>query len=81
VRTLTQLQIGQTAPDEVIGFVSTGNISLTRGNGHGIATIRLEAYLKLLQVAEAAGDPTKVLCKVRNSDGVVYRLVSLSLVQ
>jgi len=76
-----QLGQNQRPNQTIVGFVSTGNISLTRGNGHGLATIKLDAYLKLLQVATASGEPNRVICKVKNRDGLVTRLVSLVLVQ
>lgn len=64
-----------------IGFVSSGNISLTRGRGHGLATITLESYLEALAVAESSCRPDMIVCKVKNRDGLVYRLATLTLVQ
>lgn len=65
----------------MIGFVSTGNISLTRGEGHALATVSLKAYLDLWAAAEGTSQPDLLLVKVKNTDGLVCRLASLTLVQ
>lgn len=52
--------------DKVIGYVTTGNFSLSQGKGHAVGIVRLEAYLE------------NRLVKVRNHDDVVYRSAELS---
>lgn len=76
-------QLGEegTGASRVIGFVSTGNISLTRGQGHALATVSLAAYLGLLTAAEASTRLRLPVVKLKNRDGLVCRLASLSLVQ
>lgn len=62
-----------------IGFVSTGNISLTRGKGHGLATIPVSAYLDLLRMQDPQSPCAIVL--VRNRNSLTCRIAALRLVQ
>ncbi|GMK55217.1 hypothetical protein CspeluHIS016_0202730 [Cutaneotrichosporon spelunceum] len=76
------LKLGEERSDKgVIGFVTTGNISLTRGEGHGLGMISLVGYLRLLVAARQSQQPELAVAKVKNRDGHVFRLASLTLVQ
>ncbi|KAL1411390.1 Ribonucleases P/MRP protein subunit pop1 [Vanrija albida] len=74
--------LGETIkPKEIIGFVNSGNISLTRGHGHGVATVSLKGYLGLLDAASASQQqPETALVQTRNANGIIHRLASVSLV-
>lgn len=74
-------QLGEAPSDaRVIGFVTTGNISLTRGEGYGLGMVSLAGYLRLLAAAQASSRPDLAVVKVKNRDGRVHRLASLKLV-
>lgn len=76
------LKLGEERNDTgVIGFVTTGNISLTRGEGHALGMVSLAGYLRLLIAARHSPQPELAVVKVKNRDGHVFRLASLTLVQ
>jgi ribonuclease P/MRP protein subunit POP1 len=76
------LKLGEERSDTgVIGFVTTGNISLTRGEGHALGMVSLAGYLRLLVAARQSPQPDLAVVKVKNRDGHVFRLASLTLVQ
>lgn len=61
--------------------MSSGNISLTRGHGHGLATVTLAGYLGLLDASSTSKQqPEVALAQTRNTNGTIYRLASVSLV-
>lgn len=75
-------QLGEKPCDTgVIGFVTSGNISLVRGEGHALAMISLAGYLHLLAAARSSSQPELAVVKVKNRDGHVFRLASVTLVQ
>ncbi|OXG28540.1 ribonuclease P/MRP protein subunit POP1 [Cryptococcus neoformans Bt120] len=70
------------APEKnLIGYTSTGNISLSRGKGHALGMITLAGYLDLLKAAngEVKGSEWdgKALVCVRNRDGRIARLAEV----
>lgn len=70
------------APEKnLIGYTSTGNISLSRGKGHALGMITLAGYLDLLKAAagEVKGSEWdgKALVCVRNRDGTVARFAEV----
>lgn len=79
---IADTQLGEKPCDTgVIGFATSGNISLTRGEGHALAMISLAGYLRLLAAARGSLQPELAVAKVKNRDGHVFRLVSVTLVQ
>lgn len=72
-----QLREGWNSARETIGFVSTGNISLTRGKGHGLATVSLSAYLDLLR----SGEAQLPVVLIRNRNSLTCRLAALQPVR
>ncbi|ODN98010.1 hypothetical protein I350_07651 [Cryptococcus amylolentus CBS 6273] len=82
---VTELQkLGQapSSHQRLIGYTDSGNISLTRGQGHALGTITLRGYVELLQASypSAAGQighvegwDGKALVCVKNRDGTVGR--------
>ncbi|BEI85520.1 hypothetical protein CcaverHIS002_0509210 [Cutaneotrichosporon cavernicola] len=76
------LKLGEEHSDKgVIGFVTTGNISLTRGEGHGLGMVSLAGYHRLLVAARQSPQPELAVVKIKNRDGHIFRLASLTLVQ
>jgi ribonuclease P/MRP protein subunit POP1 len=77
-------QLGEipTQSTSIIGWVITGNFSLSRGKGFAIATITLGGYVSLMRTAlSEKGEPQGwAVVKVRNRDGRIYRLARLELV-
>ncbi|WWD17028.1 hypothetical protein CI109_101465 [Kwoniella shandongensis] len=77
-------QLGEVLPkeEEIIGYTSTGNISLSRGTGHGLGAITLKGYISLLEAAEKGNEEWKgrVLVRVRNRDGRVARFCEIRVV-
>lgn len=73
------------APEEnIIGYTSTGNISLSRGKGHALGMITLAGYLDLLKAAGAEVKGNKwdgrTLVCVRNRDGRIARFAEVRVV-
>lgn len=67
---------------EPIGFVSTGNISLTRGKGHGLATVSLSGYLDVLRAgASPQAQPGLPVVLLRNRNSLAFRVAALQPVR
>lgn len=66
----------------LVGYVTTGNFSLSRGTGHALGSVSLKGYLGLLRLAEvgSAMGKGRALVKVRNRDGVICRFAELEVV-
>lgn len=71
-------KLGEVVPDpsRTIGYTSTGNYSLSRGHGFGLATISLKGYVESAKIS----GPEGVLVKVKNRDGRICRLARVELV-
>lgn len=61
--------------------MTTGNISFTRGKGHGLATVFLSAYLKLLQSGHSQIQPELPVVLFRNRNSFTCRVAALHPVQ
>ncbi|WVN87681.1 uncharacterized protein L203_102867 [Cryptococcus depauperatus CBS 7841] len=78
-------KLGESRPSEqhLIGWTTTGNISLTRGRGYALGVITLSGYLDLLRVKveeNRAQWKHKALVCIRNRNGRVSRLAELKVV-
>lgn len=76
-----QLREGLTSARNTIGFVSTGNISLTRGKGHGLATVSVSAYINLLRAADSEAHPGTPVVLIRNRNSHTCRVAALQAVK
>lgn len=88
-------QLGEEEADDAssFGWTNTGNISLSRGQGHALATVTLKGYIEQVKRTEQAQAQARVqgagtegkavvppVVKVRNRDGHLCRLASLHVV-
>ncbi|OCF60925.1 ribonuclease P/MRP protein subunit POP1 [Kwoniella mangroviensis CBS 10435] len=82
-------KLGEVIPsqDSVIGYTTTGNFSLSRGQGYALGAITLKSYIDLLKTAGQGdgheykdGWEQKVLVRVKNRDGRLSRLAELKLI-
>lgn len=78
-------QLGEVKPDlkDLIGFVSTGNFSLSKGTGHGLGTVSLRGYVELMVLAQQGSEEGRgrALVKIRNRDGVICRFAELEVIE
>ncbi|WVW84177.1 hypothetical protein I302_106207 [Kwoniella bestiolae CBS 10118] len=79
-------KLGERLPsqDSVIGYATTGNFSLSRGQGYALGTITLKSWVDALRDAGGAervdGWEKRVLVGVKNRDGRLSRLAELKVV-
>ncbi|KAH7915836.1 ribonucleases P/MRP protein subunit POP1-domain-containing protein [Hygrophoropsis aurantiaca] len=75
-------EISETIPpsDTIIGYITTGNFSLSRGQGFAIGALPVAKLFNLQQQAQRLGQKS-ALVKIRNRDGTTLRLASLDLVE
>ncbi|KAH7927632.1 POP1-domain-containing protein [Leucogyrophana mollusca] len=66
------------SPDFIIGYITTGNFSLSRGQGFAIGALPVTKYLALKQQAQRLGQKS-ALIKIRDREGTTSRLASLAL--
>ncbi|KIJ57486.1 hypothetical protein HYDPIDRAFT_120576 [Hydnomerulius pinastri MD-312] len=66
------------AQEDVVGYVTTGDVSLTRGEGFAIGAIPLVQYLALRKQAQRLSQ-SSVLVKIRNRDTTMCRAAYLEL--
>ncbi|EIW81399.1 POP1-domain-containing protein [Coniophora puteana RWD-64-598 SS2] len=64
--------------ESIIGYVTTGNFSLTRGRGFAIGAVPARVYVELQRQAQRLKQPGPVAL-VRNRNGLVTRPVFLEL--
>ncbi|KAG0698380.1 ribonucleases P/MRP protein subunit POP1-domain-containing protein [Suillus ampliporus] len=62
----------------VIGYVTTGNVSLSRGEGFAIGAIPVSVLLELQQQAQSNGE-SRPLVKIRDRAGMICRAAYLEL--
>jgi ribonuclease P/MRP protein subunit POP1 len=62
----------------IIGYVTTGNMSLSRGEGFAIGAVPVSVQLELQQQARRNGEP-RPLVKIRDRAGMVCRAAYLDL--
>ncbi|GFZ46872.1 hypothetical protein JCM24511_04092 [Saitozyma sp. JCM 24511] len=67
------------ASSSIIGWVITGNFSLSRGRGFGLAAVTLRGYIELLRVASGGPEDATgwAVVKVRNREGRVCRFARI----
>ncbi|KAI6028013.1 ribonucleases P/MRP protein subunit POP1-domain-containing protein [Pisolithus microcarpus] len=68
----------QPAQEDIIGYVTTGDTSLSRGEGFGLGAISVDQYLTLRRQAQRLSQPA-VVVKVRNRDATVSRAAYVEL--
>ncbi|TBU44510.1 POP1-domain-containing protein [Dichomitus squalens] len=63
-----ETELSQVPPpsEGIIGYVTTGNFSLSLGEGHAVGAIPLSQYLDLRKQAQRLRNDTKLLVKLRN---------------
>jgi len=67
--------------DAVIGFVTSGNFSLSRGKGYAIGAISLVKFLETREQAHRLGRANEWLVKVRNRDGTICRAARIDYLE
>jgi ribonuclease P/MRP protein subunit POP1 len=62
--------------------VTTGNFSLSRGEGHALGTISLKGYVEMMMLGQVGSEEGRdaALVKVRNRNGIVCRFAELYVV-
>ncbi|KAF7291584.1 hypothetical protein HMN09_01249500 [Mycena chlorophos] len=66
--------------DSIIGYVTSGNFSLTHGTGFALGAVSLTSWLRLKEQVSRL-DSKELLIKVRNRDGQICRAARLSLLE
>ncbi|WVQ79961.1 hypothetical protein IAT38_002062 [Cryptococcus sp. DSM 104549] len=82
VSELQKLGASREPEEGLIGWTTTGNISLSRGKGHALGTITLRGYLELLKAAQSPvgehGEWTgRTLVCVKNRNGRLARFAEV----
>ncbi|EIW59552.1 POP1-domain-containing protein [Trametes versicolor FP-101664 SS1] len=70
----TELAQATPSPEGIIGYVTTGNFSLSLGEGHAVGAMPLTEYLGLRKQAERLRNGHKFLVKLRNRNETICRL-------
>ncbi|KII86967.1 hypothetical protein PLICRDRAFT_276152 [Plicaturopsis crispa FD-325 SS-3] len=65
----SQLLDAKPAQESIVGYVTTGNFSLSRGEGFAIGAISLAHVLCMKQQASKHRNPRALLVKIRDRDG------------
>ncbi|WRT66655.1 uncharacterized protein IL334_003614 [Kwoniella shivajii] len=81
-------QLGEVPPNEghLMGYTSTGNFSLSRGQGFALGTVTLKGWIGLLSAAKVdtkegwEGWEGRIVVKIKNRDGKLSRLAELKLI-
>ncbi|WWC62188.1 uncharacterized protein I303_104782 [Kwoniella dejecticola CBS 10117] len=78
-------KLGERLPKEedLLGYTSTGNFSLSRGQGYALGTVNLKGWIGLLKNAEEElvhGWEGRMVVRVKNRDGALSRLAELTLI-
>ncbi|KAI6125839.1 NUC188 domain-containing protein [Pisolithus croceorrhizus] len=68
----------QAAQEDIIGYVTTGDTSLSRGEGFALGAISVDQYLALRRQAQRLSQPA-VVVKIRNRDATVSRVAYIEL--
>ncbi|THV05260.1 POP1-domain-containing protein [Dendrothele bispora CBS 962.96] len=82
-RTIEELSQITPSSSSIIGYVTTGNFSLSRGEGFGIGVVSLSQYLMVHRQAQRHSSTSKdkeLFVKVRDRGGHVCRLAIIKLV-
>ncbi|KAH9971933.1 ribonucleases P/MRP protein subunit POP1-domain-containing protein [Lactifluus volemus] len=76
-------ELSKVVPSEnaVIGFVTSGNYSLSRGKGYAIGAISLVRFLEIREQAHRLRQGNDWLVKVRNRDGTVCRAAHVDFLE
>jgi len=70
---LSQLSKITPLPSSIMGYITSGNFSLSRGEGFGIGAVSLVQYLDVIKQGK------DLLVKVRDRQGQVCRLAVMKL--
>ncbi|KAF8272238.1 ribonucleases P/MRP protein subunit POP1-domain-containing protein [Lactarius quietus] len=65
----------------VIGFVTSGNFSLSRGKGYAIGAISLAKFLEIREQAHRLRRENDWMVKVRNRDGTICRAARVDFLE
>ncbi|KAI6041590.1 ribonucleases P/MRP protein subunit POP1-domain-containing protein [Pisolithus marmoratus] len=78
--TPTEQELGDMRPaqEDIIGYITTGDVSLSRGEGFALGAISVVQYLMLRKQAQRLAQPA-VTVKIRNRDATVSRAAYLEL--
>jgi len=74
----TELPQAAVSSDIIIGYVTSGNYSLSIGKGYAIGAVPVSKFLEIQKQAKRFG-AANPLVKVRNREGVVCRMAQLQL--
>jgi len=69
------------SPDNIIGYVTTGNYSLSIGKGHAIGAMPFSVFLEIRKQAASRLHENTPLVKVRNRDSTVCRTAFVHLLE
>ncbi|KZT73935.1 POP1-domain-containing protein [Daedalea quercina L-15889] len=75
----TELSKLAPSPAAIIGYVTTGHFSLSRGEGHAIGAIPVSCVFDLQQQAERLRTPDSLLIKVRDRSETICRAARLEI--
>ncbi|KAI0373884.1 POP1-domain-containing protein [Pilatotrama ljubarskyi] len=75
----TELSRAAPSTGSVIGYVTTGNFSLSLGEGHAVGAMPFVQYLEISKQARRLRNESKLLVEVRNRDETVCRAATVEL--
>ncbi|KAI9443101.1 POP1-domain-containing protein [Lactarius indigo] len=76
-------ELSRVAPSDgaLIGFVTSGNFSLSRGKGHAIGAISLSKFLEIREQGHRLRRENDWMVKVRNRDGTICRAARVDFLE
>ncbi|KZW00420.1 POP1-domain-containing protein [Exidia glandulosa HHB12029] len=76
---LTELGKVIPPPEDIIGYLSSGSYSLTRGRGFGVGAVSASKLAQILKYDTTSKTRYKCLVKVRDRDGMLCRAATLEI--
>ncbi|KAH8108673.1 POP1-domain-containing protein [Phellopilus nigrolimitatus] len=71
----------KSSPDSCVGYVTSGNYSLSIGRGQAVGAVSLSRFLELKEQLHRVGRATRLpMVKIRNKDSTICRAAYLELI-